>query len=462
MIPRTGPDRDILALALPAAGSALVQLLYRAVDMAWVKGLEPGEESVAALAVSTNTVWLFGGFSALVSMGLGAVVARYVGAGRLDGARYAASQGLRWAGAMGLVSAVLGWFGAPLVFEIAQAAPGVRDAGIPYTRIYWMGGVTILLQQAGDAVFRAHGNTRLPFLAAAMALALNAIIDPILIFGWGPIPAMGVPGAAWATVISAGLGAGVLLLALRRRAFVGRDRPSDEHLRLSDTTLLGRPGRAGLDLALFRRVARVGLPVTLASLFFNAIYLVLQRIAERAAGPAGQAGLGIGWTGEGIAFVLCLGWSAAASSLVGRSMGAGRIADAERYAWRAATQCGLLCAAWGVVLWLFAEPIASAFTNDPASLDLGAAYFRIVAICLAPQAVEIVLEGAFGGAGQTLPAMVISMVFTALRIPLAYGAAIGLGMGASGIWWTICITAILRGAVCAFWFQRGTWKTRSV
>jgi putative MATE family efflux protein len=461
-VSRRALDRQILALALPAAGSQLVLLLYRAVDMAWVKEL--GSEAVAGLSVSTNTVWLFHGFAALVSMGLGALVARYAGAGRRDGAGYAALQGVRWAAALGTASAVLGWFGAPLVFDAAGADPAVRAAGLPYTRVYWMGGVAMLVQNACDAVFRAHGDARTPLLFGLAGLLLNAFLDPLLIFGAGPVPALGVAGAAWATVASASVAATLGLLALRRRGLVRRLPPPDAEMRFLDTTRIGRPNRLGLDVAVFLRVARVGVPVFLASLLFNGIYVELQSIAGRAAGHAGQAALGVGWAGEGIAFVVCVGWSAAAASLVGRHLGAGDPATAERAAWRAAVQCAVLCAAWGAALFAFDDAVAGLFVED-ADRDVAAlatAYYRIVAACLAPQALEIVLEGAFGGAGMTVPPMVVSIVFTALRIPLALALAFGAGLGAEGIWWAIMITATLRGVACAAWFARGTWKTRSV
>jgi Na+-driven multidrug efflux pump len=241
-----------------------------------------------------------------------------------------------------------------------------------------------------------------------------------------------------------------------------RSRPPDEELRLADTTRLGRPTRVGLDPAIFLRVSRVGFPVLLSSLLFNGIYLVIQRIAQAAGGPAAQNALGVGWNGEGAAFVVCLGWSAAAASLVGRALGAGRPDEAARAAWRASLQAAVLCFAWGVVLYVGDDAIAGVFTSDPAVLHHGTAYLRIVAGCLAPQAVEIVLDGAFGGAGHTVPPMVITIGFSLLRIPLGLWLAFPVGLGPAGIWWAIAITATLRGAACAAWFARGTWRTRTV
>lgn len=453
-------DRRILWLALPAAGSSMVQLVHRAVDLAWIRSL--GTEAVASLTISSVSVWMFAAVGWLVAMGLTAVVARYVGAAQREGARYVGAQGLGWAAAVGTLGAFAGWFVAPLFFEASEAEPVVTQAGLAYTRIYWGGGAFVLLQVAGDAIFRAHGNTATPFKIAVTTLVLNVVLDPVLIWGWGPVPALGVPGAAWATVLSSVVGGGLSVLALLRHRHLQRARPADQELRLDARTRLGRPGLLGLDGSIFRRIARVGTPTMAASVLFNLILLEMLRVAQAAGGPAAQAGLGIGHTGEGFAFVLCLGWSAAAASLVGRHMGAGEIDLAERAAWRAALQAGAICLVWGLVMFVFDRELAWLFAERADARAHAASYFRIVALCLVPQAYELVLDGAFGGAGKTVPPMVVGVSLAALRIPLAWWAAFDLGLGVEGIWWVICATAALRGVAVATWFSRGTWKTRSV
>ncbi len=457
-------DRRIVALAVPAAGSAMLHVVHSAVDMYWIGKL--GTESLASISVSRVTVWMFASLGTLVGIGLTALVARYVGAGRPDAARYVGGQGLRWSVVIGLLAGAAGWFLTPFVFTVANAAPAVAEAGATYTRIFWAGGVFVLLQQAGDAVFRGHGNTRIPFLVAVLALLVNVFLDPILIHGWGPVPALGVPGAAWATLAATLFGALLVAYALLRRGHLSRARPSDAELRLASDTPLGAPGACGLDSKVLRRMTRIGAPLAVSSLFFTGIYLVIHRIAADADGPAAQAGLGIGHTGEGVADVICMGWSAAASALVGQSLGAGDASLAGRVAWRAVLQCSLICFAWGLVLFFFADDLARVLTltqdGDHAARAHAASYFRIVAFCLVPQAMEIVLDGAFGGAGLTLPPMIISTVFSLLRIPMAIVLAFGMGLGADGIWWTIAITAALRGLVAGAWFLRGTWKTRTV
>ena len=132
-------DRRIVALAVPAAGSAMLHVVHSAVDMYWIGKL--GTESLASIAVSRVTVWMFAALGTLVAIGLTALVARYVGAGRPDGARYVGAQGLGWSVAVGLLAGAAGWLFTPLVFTAANAAPAVTEAGATYTRIFWAGGV---------------------------------------------------------------------------------------------------------------------------------------------------------------------------------------------------------------------------------------------------------------------------------------------------------------------------------
>ena len=452
--------RAILALALPASGSAALVMAHRLVDMAWVKSL--GEAATSALGVAMISVWLFSAFGALIGTGLTALAARYSGAGREDGAGYVASQGLRWALVLGLGGGVVGWFVAPVVYAAAGASEATAAHGTAYTRIYWGGGATILLQMGCDAIFRAHGNTRTPFLIGFFSLGLNVLLDPLLIFGWGPIPALGVAGAGLAHVSSFGVGVLLSIRALRRRGHLRAARPSDAELRFVETTRLGAPAFLGLDRAVFARMARVGVPLTVTSLLFNLIYLALYALAYEAGGQAAQAGLGVGHNGEAVAFVVGLGWASAAAALVGRSLGAGRPDEAERYAWTAAWQCAFLCGVWGLVIFVFDRTIAGLLVDSPEGLRYGSAYLRIVALCLAPQALELVLDGAFGGAGMTVPPLVIGGTFSLLRIPLAAVAVLVWGLGAEAIWVVISVTAGLRGIACALWFARGTWKTRTV
>ncbi len=463
---RTG-HRDIIRLALPAVGSAVLQLVHRAVDGYFIR--EVGTDAVASITVSSISVWIFTGLGFLIGIGVTSLVGRYDGAKRMDAAAYVAGQGLRWALVVGVLSALIGWWLVPLFFDGANATDAVRAHGLPYARIYWTSGTLVLLHIAGDGIFRGKGDTKTPFLFACVSLCINAVLDPLLILGAGPIPALGVAGAAWATVVANVVGALLIVTTLWRRGWIRGSKPSTDDLRFHEGTFVDRMGPWGLDLAVLGRMTRVGLPTAIAGMCFNIVYLVILNAAEFAGGPPAQAALGIGHTGEGVAYVLGIGWSAAAASLVGRHLGAGDVTGANLAAWRCARQCGLVTFIWSIVMVFRPEWIANVFaprneagTIDAETLLLATSYIFTVSFCMVPQAFELTLGGAFGGAGLTLPPMVIRVAFSLLRIPLAWWAVTHWPGNVTALWWVICLTAIVRASFVIYWFARGTWKTHVV
>ena len=456
-------DRRVLALAIPAAGSAALPLVHRAVDQAWLGSL--GGEAIAAHGTATVSTWIFVGITMVVAMGVGALVARYAGAGRAGAARYVASQGIRLSVVIGLSAGAIGYVLAPWLFKAAGTEPAVTAAGLPYMRIYWCSGVLIMIQVCSDAIWRGQGNTRIPFLIDLLTVGINVALDPLMIFGAGPIPAMGVAGAAWATVIAAGIGASLHIHVLRRYKHLAAARPADDELRFDENTRLGQPGRLGLDPAIARRLTRVGIPSSISNVFFTSILLVLYWMAQRAGGYAAQGGMSIGHTAEGVSYIMGLGWASAAAALVGRRLGSGEPEEAARLAWRAGFQCAFLSGLWALVLFFFHEPIAALFAEpgqDPATYAHASDYLSVVSLCLMLQALALVLDGAFGGAGMTVPPLIIGITISLIRVPLCWILAFTLGWGAYGLWVAIAITAALRGLALAAWFARGTWKTRSV
>ncbi len=454
-------DRRILALAIPAIGSGLTALAHYWIDAYWI-GRYLEEADTAALSIAWYAVWIFGALASLLSVGLTALVARYVGAGRQAGARYVGSQGIRGAVGFAVVLAAAGWFLAPSVFALAKSAPGVTAAGVPYVRYYWLGGLVFLGQQAADAIFRGHGITWIPFVLSCGALLVNAVLDPLLVLGWGPFPRLELRGAALATLVAQGAASLLAVAILRKLALTSPRRPPDDELRLRPTTPVGRPNRFGLDLSVAYRITRVGLPTACSGVFFSIIYIGLNRIVWDAGGTAAQAGLGVGLRAEALAFVIGAAFSAAAASLVGRSLGQGDPELAARSAWRATLHCTIPCALWAVFLFLGNAGLVDFLLRDGPAQAHAESFLYIISFCLVPLAVEAVLEGAFGGAGLTVPPMVVTLALTSVRLPVAAGLVYGAGQGVTAIWWTISATAICRGLLVGRWFGRGTWKTHGV
>lgn len=457
--------REIRGLAVPAMASGFVYLAYHWINQIWVGRMEgSGPAPIAALSVAMFGTWAFGALSGLSGAGLNALVGRYVGGGRDGAARYVAIHGLRFAAAFGLLVGLAGLFLAPWLPVWAHVSPEAATMSTGYLRAFYAAGFAALTQGACDAVFRGHGDTRTPFLVALGTLSVNALLDPLLIFGWGPVPALGVAGAGLASSIAVTGGALASVWRLHRLGHLSARRPPDDELRLDESTPIARGPIPGLDLAVVRRIVRIGVPTTLAGLFFIGIYVLLSAVVTEAGGDAALAGLGVGLRGEQVANAMGAGFAAAAASLVARRLGARRPEDAQRSAVRAAILASVCCGVWGVFLVVAADPLAGFFIEkgNLAARAFAADFYRIVAPCLLFQAWEGVLEGAFSGAGLTWPPMAVSASLTVIRIPIAKYVAFDLGWGVSGIWLVISVTAALRGVFIAIWFSRGTWKHRRV
>jgi MATE family, multidrug efflux pump len=216
-------------------------------------------------------------------------------------------------------------------------------------------------------------------------------------------------------------------------------------------------------LATLRAIVRVGLPTAVTGVVFSNIYVFLTRTTTKFGTPA-LAALGVGHRVESWSYMIGIGFGAAAAAIVGQNLGAKQVDRAERAAWIAtgfAMTLGLIAA---IAEYSLATTFAAVFTNDPAVIAESARYLRIGAVSTLFAGAELVLEGALGGAGDTLPPMITSTALTAIRIPLAAWAA--SRWGTSGIWWTISITALGRGvAMMALWkwgrWKRVEWVTRT-
>jgi Na+-driven multidrug efflux pump len=206
-------------------------------------------------------------------------------------------------------------------------------------------------------------------------------------------------------------------------------------------------------------VCRVGLPTALTGVLFSAIYVVLTRTTTQFGTPA-LAALGVGHRVESWFYMIGVGFGAAAAAIVGQNLGAGRVDRAERAGWQAAAFATIPGVFAFALMLAFPAQLAALFTPDETVIAETARYLRIAAVSQLFVAAEVVLEGALGGAGDTVPPMLASTTLTALRLPLAAWSAAQWGV--TGIWWTITLTAVARGLAMALLWRRGGWRHKSL
>jgi putative MATE family efflux protein len=429
--------RTIARVALPAVASSLLMTLFFSVDTFWI-GTRVGATGLAAASTAVFWIWLLVSIAEMVSIGLTAVASRRHGEGRGHEAARIAGDALVFALLLGTVVGALGLALLPHLFAVMHTPPEVSALGTRYLGTYFLGAPLIFGFFAIDAAFRAAGDTRTSFILLSASVAVTLVLDPVLIVGWGPIPALGVSGAAIATICTRGVAFALGLTIVGRRGVLK----------------IGRP-----DWSTLATIARVGLPTAVTGVVFSLIYVLVTRTATQFGTPA-LAALGIGHRVESWLFMVGVGFGAATAAIVGQNLGAGRTDRAERAGWISVGFCTAFGVAACVLELAMPERFAAVFTHDPAVIAEGARYLRIAAVSQLGICAEVVLEGALGGAGYTLAPMLTSTAITASRIPIAAWAA--SQYGTAGLWWTISLTALGRAVgMMAIW-RAGRWKRTSI
>jgi putative MATE family efflux protein len=209
------------------------------------------------------------------------------------------------------------------------------------------------------------------------------------------------------------------------------------------------------------RIGRIGLPMFTQQFVFVFVYWFLIKIVHQFGESAGAA-MGIGNRMESFAYLTAFGFSVAAATMVGQNLGAGKPDRAARCAWGATGIAVLLSFTVSILFITVPKLIAGVFTDDPLVMTIAVDYLIILGLSQVAMAIEIVIEGAFGGAGDTIPPMVVMLPGAIIRIPMAYYLCFTLDWGINGVWWTLTITSILKAIVIGIWFKRGKWKLKEI
>ena len=437
-------NRAILLLAVPMVLEMVLESLFAVVDIFWVGRL--GANATATVGLTESLLTLVFSVAMGLSLSTTAMVARRIGEKDPEGAAVAGVQAI----ALGLfISLAIGipcFFFAPNLLRLMGASPEIVATGSGYTRICLGGSFAVLLLFLNNAIFRGAGDAAIAMRLLWVSNIINLILDPCLIFGWGPFPRLGVTGAAVATLT--GRSIGVLYQFYRLMRGTERLRILRSQVRLNFGVLL--------------RLVRVSLTGILQFAIAHTSWIGLVRIIS-IFGAAALAGYTIAI--RIVIFVILPSWglSNAAATLVGQNLGAGHPERAEKAVWRTGLYNVMFLGAVGLVFIFFPEPIVQLFTKDPAVVSLGAACLRIISYGNLGYAYFMVMMQAFNGAGDTItPTIVNFFGFWLLEIPLAYWLAIPLKMHSNGAFAAIAIAESSMAAVSAILFRQGRWKKQKI
>ena len=441
----SGPiGRAVLLLAVPMVLEMAMESIFAVVDVFWVSRL--GADAVATVGLTESLLSLIYTVAMGLSIGVTATVARRIGERDREAAARSAVQGIILGVLCAAVIGVTGSVLAPRLLELMGAGPGVLAVGVSYTRIMLGGNIVILLLFLINAVFRGAGDATLAMRVLWIANGCNILLGPLLIFGVGPFPRLGVTGAAVATTTGRGIGVLIQLFLLGRRS--SRVEIHRRHLRIVPRLMLRllRVSGAGMLQVLVGAASWIGLVRVLAGFGSDAL-----------------AGYTIGMRVILFALLPSFGLGNAAATMVGQGLGAGKPERAEGAVRIAGWYNAAFLTAVGILFFAAATPIARVFSTDPAVLGIAAHCLRIVAIGFPLYAFGMVISQSFNGAGDTwTPTWLNFLCFWVVEIPLAWLLARPLGMGPTGVFAAITVAFSLLAVTSTVLFRRGRWKGRRV
>lgn len=437
-------DRAIVLLAIPMILEMAMESLFAVVDAFFVAKI--GVEAVATVGLTESVLTLVYSIAIGLSAAATAMVARRIGEGDRDAAAKAGAQVILIAVVLSVLIAVPGFFFAEDILRVMANDTSVSETGFHFTRLLLTANLPILLLWMLNGIFRGAGDAATAMRALWIANAVNIILCPILIFGWGPVPAMGVLGSGVATTIGRSSG---VVYQLWNLFEVGKI------VRLRWAMMKPKWDTIG---SLIKLASGSTGQYLIASASWIFMIFILSQIGKEV-----TAGYTIAIRIVVFTILPAWGMANAAATLVGQNLGAGHPERAEQSAWRAGLFNMVFMGFVGLNYLIFAPTLIRIFTDNAEAVHAGSLALRIMAIGYIFYGWGMVLAQAINGAGDTrTPTLLNFIFFWLVETPLAALLALYLDWGQVGVYWSIVIGESGM-ALAAMWvFKRGKWKTAKV
>lgn len=432
--------RAIFMLSIPMILEMLMESIFAIVDIFYVS--QVSVNAVATIGLTESVITLVYAIAIGLSMAATAVVARRVGEKDLKGASKAAVQVIFLGTAVAIVISVFGMLYPKEILDLMGAEPDLIEEGYGYTKVLLGGNITIMLLFLINAIFRGAGNASIAMWTLILSNGLNIILDPIFIFGFGPIEAHGVEGAAIATTIGRG-SAVVFQLGI---LFFGYSR-----IKIAFKDLV-------LQVSVMWNLIKVSLGGIGQFLIGTSSWVFLMRIMSEF-GSEVLAGYTIAIRVMMFTLMPAWGMSNAAATLVGQNLGAKQPERAETSVWITGKYSAIFMLLVSVVYLAFAPQIIGLFTEEVQVIENGSLCLRVIAAGYLFYGYGMVIINAFNGAGDTKTPTYINFVcFWLFQLPFAYFLAITLNYGPVGVFVSITLAEVLIALIGIIWFKKGKWK----
>ncbi|MBV8391899.1 MAG: MATE family efflux transporter, partial [Alphaproteobacteria bacterium] len=432
-------------LAVPIVATNALQSAYQLIDAFWVGRL--GGAAVAAVSVSFPAMFLSFAIGSGLSMAGSTLIAQYVGARNEKMVGHVAGQTLLMIVAASLVLGTAGFLLTPTLLRAMGVQPEVYAGAVGFMRVSFVGVIFNFTFFVFQSIMRGVGRPTLPVFIVLGTVVMNFVLNPVAIFGWGPIPGQGVMGAALVTLLTQAIASSIGVAVLWRG---------------SHGVHIGWPDLAP-DPAYIRRAFALGFPASI-EMSARAFGFMAMTFLVTSFGTLTLAAYGVGSNLVGMVIVPAIGLSLSVSTLVGQNIGAGNVDRAGRIGRiSAALGFGWMFAA-GLFVFFFAHPVVAFFVpRDPAVIAEGARFLRIMALSWGFMGIQFALTGALRGAGSMTQSMMLTVLsLWVLQLPAAWLLSHYTALGSDGLWWSVPIANVLASLTTVAVYARGDWRHKKL
>ena len=431
-------EKTLLKLAYPLVFFNLLFIIYNLTDTFWLGKL--GREAVSAPTVSFPFIWTMMSFGAGFAIAGFAFVSQYAGAGQWDKAKHNIANLLTLMFFSSFTLGIIGFFITPWILHILGVPADVYDNAVVYLRVMFIGIPFSFEGFAFSFALRAIGDTKTPTIINSIAIILNVILDPLLIFGIGPFPRLEILGAALGTVISYSI-ASILSIYL---VFSGK---LGIKFYLSDF----KP-----DFGLYKKMFKIGLPASIGQSLNALGFVVLMGIVSQF-GSVVIAAYGIGQRIISLIFTVSDGFSMAMSTMVGQNLGVLNFKRIRKIVNKTILINTIFISIPTLLIFLFRTQIIGIFIKDILVINEGAIFFACFLIAMPFFGIFFISTSVVRTAGRTKESMVLGIIrLWGLRVSLAY--FLSTLWGSTGIWIGMAMSNIIASILAYFWYKRETWK----
>lgn len=441
---KIGLRRAIFLLGVPMILELVMESTFAVVDIYFVGKL--GASAVATVGLTETYLFLLYAIGMGLSMAVTALVARRIGEKNLEAAGSSAVQSVILALLAALPFALGGIFFSKELLALMGADEWAINHGYVYTQWMLGGNAVIMMLFVINAIFRGAGDASIAMWILILSNGVNILLDPLLIFGWGSIPAMGIEGAALATNIGRGAGVLVQLWILFKggkhiRVFWSQLKWHTKYMAAIFKTSLGGVGQMIISMT---------------------SWIFLMRILA-GVGSEAVAGATIALRIMMFTMMPAFGLSNAAATLVGQNLGAGDAGRAEASVWKIGSYNMIFLIMVSFIYFFYHEQLMQIFTQDLEVIAIGSEWLKILSYSYFIYGWWMVTTQAFNGAGDTkTPTQINLIFFWLLQIPLAYLLAMEWNWAESGVFWAVFFSETAAGIFTIWLFSRGKWKKYKV